>query len=163
MAKWAIVDGDSGQLTDIVDEADKFEIYEGADATSKWCEVPDDTTYEHTMINGVVVHRSDCEDAREQATVDREEAYGPIGEQMDMMYRDALNGTTEWKDHVASVKAATTKPSTIPEFTPDEKKIQLVGRKAWEPWVDNWSPPQYNIFASDLYKRSMTLLFFYES
>ena len=141
MAKWAIVDGDSGQLTDIVDEADKFEIYEGADAGLKWCEVPDDTTYEHTMINGVVVHRSDCEDAREQATVDREEAYGPVGEQMDMMYRDALNGTTEWKDHVANVKASTTKPSTIAEFSPDEKKIQLVGRKAWEPWVDNWSPP----------------------
>ena len=141
MAKWAIVDGGSGQLTDIVDEADKFEIYEGADANLKWCEVPDDTTYEHTMINGVVVHRSDCEDAREQATVDREEAYGPVGEQMDMMYRDALNGTTEWKDHVANVKASTTKPSTIPEFSPDEKKIQLVGRKAWEAWVDNWAPP----------------------
>ena len=58
-----------------------------------------------------------------------------------MMYRDALNGTTEWKDHVANVKASTTKPSTIAEFTPDEKKIQLVGRKAWEAWVDNWSPP----------------------
>ena len=141
MAKWAIVDGDSGSITDIVDEADKFEIYEGADANIKWCEVPDDTTYEHSMINGVVVHRSDCEDAREQATVDREEAYGPMGEQMDMMYRDAINGTTEWKDHVANVKASTTKPSTIPEFTPDEKKIQLVGRKAWEAWVDNWSPP----------------------
>ena len=141
MAKWAIVDGDSGSITDIVDEADKFEIYEGADAGLKWCEVPDDTTYEHTMINGVVVHRSDCEDAREQATVDREEAYGPVGEQMDMMYRDALNGTTEWKDHVANVKASTTKPSTIPEFSPDEKKIQLVGRKAWDAWVDNWSPP----------------------
>ena len=141
MAKWAIVDGDSGSLTDIVDEADKFEIYEGADANIKWCEVPDDTTYEHSMINGVVVHRSDCEDAREQATVDREEAYGPMGEQMDMMYRDAINGTTEWKDHVANVKASTTKPSTIPEFTEDPKKVQLVGRKAWEPWVDNWSPP----------------------
>ena len=141
MAKWAIVDGDSGSITDIVDEADKFEIYEGADANIKWCEVPDDTTYEHSMINGVVVHRSDCEDAREQATVDREEAYGPMGEQMDMMYRDAINGTTEWKDHVANVKASTTKPSTIPEFTPDEKKVQLVGRKAWEAWVDNWSPP----------------------
>ena len=33
MAKWAIVNGDSGQLTDIVDEADKFEIYEGSDAS----------------------------------------------------------------------------------------------------------------------------------
>ena len=141
MAKWAIVSGDSGQLTDIVDEADKFEIYEGADANIKWCEVPDDTTYEHTMINGVCVHRSDCEDAREQATTIREDAYGPVGEQMDMMYRDQLNGTTEWKDHIANVKASTTKPDTLPEFTPDEKKIQLVGRMAWEAWVDNWSPP----------------------
>ena len=141
MAKWAIVDGESGQLTDICDETDKFEIYEGADSSLRWMEVPDDTTYEHTMINGVVVHRSDCEDAREQAITDRETAYGPIGEQMDMQYRDAINGTTEWRDHVANVKAATTKPSTIPEFTPDPKKIQLVGRKAWEAWVDNWSPP----------------------
>jgi hypothetical protein len=141
MAKWAIVDGESGQLTDIVDEADKFEIYEGGDASLKWMEVPDDTTYEHTMINGVCVHRTDCEDARENAIIDREQAYGPIGEQLDMLYRDNVNGTTEWKDHVANVKASTTKPSTIAEFSPDEKKIQLVGRKAWEPWVDNWSPP----------------------
>ena len=141
MAKWAIVDGGSGQLTDIVDEADKFEIYEGGDAGLKWCEVPDDTTYEHTMINGVCVHRTDCEDARENAIIDREQAYGPIGEQLDMLYRDNVNGTTEWKDHVANVKGSTTKPSTLPEFSPDEKKIQLVGRKAWEPWVDNWSPP----------------------
>ena len=64
MAKWAIVDGDSGQLSDIVDEADKFEIYEGSDASLKWMEVPDDATYEHTMINGVCVHRSDCEAAK---------------------------------------------------------------------------------------------------
>ena len=121
MAKWAIVNGDSGQLTDIVDEADKFEIYEGADAGLKWMEVPDDTTYEHTMINGVCVHRADCEDARQTAEIDREQAYGPIGEQMDMQYRDALNGTTEWKDHVANVKASTTKPSNIPEFRVDPK------------------------------------------
>ena len=62
MAKWAIVDGDSGSLSDIVDEADKFEIYEGADATSKWCEVPDDTTFEHYMVNGTVIHHNDVED-----------------------------------------------------------------------------------------------------
>ena len=103
--------------------------------------MPDDATYEHTMINGVCVHRSDCEDAKETAMIDREQAYGTIGDQLDMLYRDNVNGTTEWKDHIANVKASTTKPSTIPDFTPDEKKIQLVGRKAWEPWVDNWSPP----------------------
>ena len=39
------------------------------------------------------------------------------------------------------MKATTTKPSTIAEFVPDPKKSQLEGRKAWEPWVDNWVPP----------------------
>ena len=64
-----------------------------------------------------------------------------MGEQLDMQYKDAVNGTTTWKDHVANVKATTTKPSTIPAFVEDEKKVQLVGRKAWEPWVDDWVPP----------------------
>ncbi len=141
MAKWAIVDKVTGALTDIIDEADKFEIYEGADANHKWCEVPDYTTYEHSMINGVVVHRADNEDLREDAVVERIIAYGNVGEQLDMQYRDAINGTTEWKDHVAAVKAGTTKPSTIPAFVQDEKKVQLEGRAAWDPWVDNWTPP----------------------
>ena len=141
MAKWAIVDKFSGALTDIVDVADKFEIYEGADANHKWVEVPDDTTYEHSMINGVVVHRSDNEDLRDDATVERIIAYGNVGEQLDMQYRDAINGTTEWKDHVAAVKAGTTKPSTITAFVQDEKKVQLEGRNSWDPWVDNWTPP----------------------
>ena len=141
MAKWAIVNGDSGQITDIVDEADKFEIYEGADANLKWMEVPDDTTYEHTMINGVVVHHSDCEDPVEEAIMARELGYGPIREQLDMQYKDSLDGGTRWKDHVASVKAATTAPSTFGTWTEDPKKVQLVGRKAWDAWVDNWSPP----------------------
>ena len=141
MAKWAIVSKTSGALTDICDEADKFEIYEGADAELKWLEVPDDTTYEHAMINGVVVHRADNEDLREDAGVERIIAYGDVGEQLDMMYRDQVNGTTEWKDHVANVKATTTKPGTIAAFVQDNKKIQLVGRNAWDPWVDNWTPP----------------------
>tara|TARA_Y100001972_G_scaffold45242_1_gene55889 strand:+ start:240 stop:668 length:429 start_codon:yes stop_codon:yes gene_type:complete len=141
MAKWAIVSKTSGALSDICDEADKFEIYEGADAELKWLEVPDDTTYEHAMINGVVVHRSDNEDLRQDAGVERIIAYGDVGEQLDMMYRDQVNGTTEWKDHVANVKATTTKPTTIPAFVQDEKKIQLEGRASWDPWVDNWVPP----------------------
>ena len=68
-------------------------------------------------------------------------AYGDMGEQMDMQYADALNGTTTWKDHVDNVKATTTKPSTIPEFVPNPKHTQLEGRKAWDAWVDNWVPP----------------------
>jgi len=141
MAKWAIINKDNGTLTDICDAADKFEIYEGADAAFKWCEVPDDTTYDHAMINGVIVHKSDNEDLRTLAIVERGIAYGPVGDELDMIYRDQVNGTTEYKDHVANVKATTTKPGTIPEFVQDEKKVQLEGRAAWDPWVDNWTPP----------------------
>ena len=141
MSKVAICNAESGQLTDICDEADKFAIYEGPDASLKWVDVPEDTTYEHFMCNGEVIHRATTEDLRVNATVDRILAYGDFGEQMDMQYRDAVNGTTEWKDHVANVKASTTKPDSIPEFVEDPKKVQLLGRKAWEPWVDNWVPP----------------------
>ena len=141
MAKWAIVQKDTGMLSDFVDEADKFEIYEGADATDKWMEVPDDATFEHKMVNGVVIHHHEQEDLRDEAVVDRRNAYGGIDEQLDMQYKDLLNGTTTWKDHIANVKATTTKPSTIPPFVPDPKKTQLVGRAAWDPWVDNWTPP----------------------
>tara|TARA_B100000287_G_scaffold387158_1_gene395512 strand:+ start:4139 stop:4561 length:423 start_codon:yes stop_codon:yes gene_type:complete len=140
MAKYAIVNKETGQLSDICDEADKFDIYEGADATMKWCEVPDDTTYEHSMINGVIVHRDDTEDLRINKELERLNAYGDIGNQLDMQYKDAINGTNTWRDHVANVKSSIAAPSTIAEFVEDPKKVQLEGRAAWDPWVDNWVP-----------------------
>ena len=39
----------------------------------------------------------------------RKRAYGNIGDQLDMQYHDAVDGTTTWKDHVAAVKAAHSK------------------------------------------------------
>jgi hypothetical protein len=141
MAKVAIVNRDTGFLTDICDEEDKFEIYEGLDAQFKWCEVPDDATYEHVMVNGVVIHRSEREDLRIAATIARQVAYGDIGNQMDMQYKDALDGGTRWADHIARVKAENQSPSSIPEFVPNPKHTQLEGRASWDPWVDNWVPP----------------------
>ena len=37
--------------------------------------------------------------------------YASWGDQMDMQFKDAVNGTTTWKDHVAAVKAKYPKPS----------------------------------------------------
>ena len=34
----------------------------------------------------------------------RAQAYASTGDQLDMQYWDNVNGTTTWKDHVASVK-----------------------------------------------------------
>ena len=35
----------------------------------------------------------------------RIQAYGSIGDQLDMQYKDLVNGTTVWKDHIAKVKS----------------------------------------------------------
>ena len=40
----------------------------------------------------------------------RQEAYGSIGDQLDMQFKDLLNGTTTWKDHIAQVKSDNPKP-----------------------------------------------------
>ena len=40
----------------------------------------------------------------------RQEAYGSIGDQLDMQYKDAVDGTTTWKDHIAKVKSDNPKP-----------------------------------------------------
>ena len=41
----------------------------------------------------------------------RLEAYGFIGDQLDMQYKDLVNGTTTWKDHIATVKSDNPKPA----------------------------------------------------
>ena len=42
---------------------------------------------------------------------DRAKAFASTGDQLDMQYWDAVNGTTTWKDHVAKVKSDNPKPS----------------------------------------------------
>ena len=41
----------------------------------------------------------------------RKSAYGDLGSQLDMQYHDSKDGTTTWKDHVASVKTANPIPT----------------------------------------------------
>lgn len=53
----------------------------------------------------------DADAAKVKYKSDRASSYASIGEQLDMQYWDALNGTTTWKDHVAKVKADNPKPS----------------------------------------------------
>lgn len=41
----------------------------------------------------------------------RQEAYPSVGDQLDMMYHDQIDGTTTWKDAIADVKSDNPKPS----------------------------------------------------
>tara|TARA_R100001463_G_scaffold33296_1_gene74053 strand:+ start:379 stop:681 length:303 start_codon:yes stop_codon:yes gene_type:complete len=75
-------------------------------------------------VDGVVSEFSDADYA--QAKIDlgnskwndqefgyidaRKNAYPSIGDQLDMQYHDAVDGTTTWKDAVAKVKSDNPKP-----------------------------------------------------
>tara|TARA_B100001996_G_C18188469_1_gene411166 strand:+ start:161 stop:487 length:327 start_codon:yes stop_codon:yes gene_type:complete len=52
-----------------------------------------------------------AEEAARKYRSDREKSFVSIGDQLDMQYWDAVNGTTTWKDHIAKVKSDNPKPS----------------------------------------------------
>ena len=70
------------------------------------------TAEEEAALNAKLAE--DAKEAEAYALVkyrdDRKKAYGDIGDQLDMRYKDLLNGTTTWKDHVAKVKSDYPKP-----------------------------------------------------
>ena len=39
-------------------------------------------------------------------TYERQAAYAPLAEQLDMQYHDTMNGTETWLDHIRSIKEA---------------------------------------------------------
>ena len=47
---------------------------------------------------------ADLSERQNAARAARRNAYGDLGDQLDMQYHDNVNGTTTWKDHVAKVK-----------------------------------------------------------
>jgi len=61
--------------------------------------------YKDDRVNGTFADGDELVDG-EKLT----EGYLSIGDQLDMMYWDQINGTTNWRDHVAAVKAANPKP-----------------------------------------------------
>ena len=46
-----------------------------------------------------------------QYKYDRQQAYKPLAEQLDMQYWDSVNGTDTWKQHIDAVKTAHPKPT----------------------------------------------------
>ena len=54
---------------------------------------------------------ADLEERQNAVRATRRAAYADIGDQLDMQYKDNVNGTTTWKDHVAAVKSANPIPT----------------------------------------------------
>jgi len=80
-----------------------------------WIIVEDVLTWNSTDIQQPTDAEIEAEVARLQADYDakqyqRDREYPSIGDQLDMQYWDAVNGTTTWKDAIAQVKADNPKP-----------------------------------------------------
>ena len=65
--------------------------------------------------NAFTVEQSKVDEARVELDKlkykeDRAKSFASTGDQLDMQYWDAVNGTTTWKDHVAKVKSDNPKP-----------------------------------------------------
>ena len=54
---------------------------------------------------------ADLKERQNAVRATRRNAYGDLGAQLDMQYHDSVDGTTTWKDHVASVKTANPIPT----------------------------------------------------
>lgn len=118
-----------GAIMEIVDPGKEYEIYIGDDATLKWMDCSDDSiTLDWIMKAGVFV-KNDA--APIDFTLRRKVAYGDVGAQLDMQYKDLLNGTTTWKDHIAAVKAANDAPSKQPDYT-DVAPNGTIENPAWK-------------------------------
>ena len=58
-----------------------------------------------TWLDGTAeISKTDIQAKINETQYQRDRVYPSIGEQLDMQYKDLLNGTTTWKDAVAKVK-----------------------------------------------------------
>tara|TARA_R100000808_G_scaffold20907_1_gene45225 strand:+ start:294 stop:632 length:339 start_codon:yes stop_codon:yes gene_type:complete len=62
------------------------------------------TQYQRDRIKGSLKDGGKDASGREIMVLDKP-GYASIGDQLDMIYKDQLNGTTTWKDHVSKVKS----------------------------------------------------------
>ena len=124
----------NGYVADVVDPGEEYTLFLGRGCSQMWVNAPDDVTNTWTLewspsANDMIwVKRVDT--YADPATT-RRVAYGEIGQQLDMLYRDLAAGKTlnaadaEWFNHVKTVKENTTAPSSVeeqmdPSMTEDE-------------------------------------------
>jgi hypothetical protein len=119
---------ENGIVTDIVNQGEEFEVA-GLGETFMWVDCPDDLSDTAVMVNGEFV---DEPQRGAPFHMRRRVEYGSIEDQLDMMYKDMLNGTTLWQDHVTAVKALVPKPAEGEPDDPSPLAVQDPTKKPWE-------------------------------
>ena len=101
MAKSVLVDFQGG-IQHICEPGDEFEVFEGPDAKVRWTTCASDDINDSWILHNGVWEQN--VQAPPSYSVLRRNAYGDIGEQLDMLYRDQINGTTTWRDAIQAIK-----------------------------------------------------------
>ena len=100
----AIYSAYSGTVVSIDDSAGAFDK-DGNSVTLDAVKVAEARTSLNTAAAAVLYKTQRTGEAGTTDTI-----YASVGDQLDMQYKDAVNGTTTWKEHVAAVKAKYPKP-----------------------------------------------------
>ena len=134
--------GQFGYVQQIVDPGEDFEIYNGPDATIQWVDAPDEIQLDWTLEWSPLQQKMIWVERPAPYTdpmMARKIAYGEVGDQLDMIYKEVLaNGSISadgpWASHIAAVKSSYDKPAAAPEpLTPEE---QMALAEVVEPSVD---------------------------
>jgi len=119
MAKSVLVDFQGG-IQHICEPGEEFEVYEGPDAKVRWTTCASDDINDTWILHNGVWEQN--VQAPPSYSVLRRNAYGDIGEQLDMLFKDMQNGTTNWQDHIAAVK------NTVPGPNSEEAREMRASR-----------------------------------
>lgn len=120
-----------GNIQAIVEPGEEFEIYEGPGANVRWVNCEHDDINEWWVLqDGEWI--KDVE-APPSFSVLRRAAYGEVGDQLDMLYKDMLNGTTNWIDHITAVKAVVPSPNS-------QEAIEIIKARPPIKWGTENSP-----------------------
>ena len=114
----------TGYVSDVVEPGEEYDLFFGRGCGQMWVNAPDNVTKSWTLewspaaSDMIWIERT--ESYTDPATA-RTVAYGQIGEQLDMLYKDLaagrdLSGTDAlWYNHIRQVKENTTSPSSVEE------------------------------------------------
>lgn len=141
-----------GLINEVVDVGSEFPVYDGPDSTIKWVLCPhDDVTTLWHLSEGQWVSPENKLDYDQN--MKRKIAYGDIGDQLDMLYKDIKSGNLtngEWVKNIDAVKSTIESQSSYeanPSNFENKVRIKIHGPEdpAWN-YLPNSDliPPKFN-------------------
>jgi hypothetical protein len=128
-----------GLLNEVVEVGSEFPVYEGPDAAMKWVLCPHDevTTFWHCSEGNWISPENKLD---YDQNMKRKIAYGDLGDQLDMLYKDIKAGNLEsgsWVQRIEEVKSTIESQSSYESNSANfENKVQI---KVHTPEDPSWN------------------------